>query len=337
MIGDCDSGSAIGWRLSDYWDFSWLLAVGATLFNRSDLADGIENYPVEAFLNTGLEGLEKFNALKRPRSPRSICNRVRTTGYKGFPAGGYHVSKDSYFQIIFDSGPLGISPGFGHGHADALSILINIENKPVLVDSGTMYYNANPQVRSYFRETSAHNTLTVGGANQADVLDTFRWVSDYRVQWTDAIETGKFRVFSGLLVTSSYVHKRTILHALEKGLIISDTVWIQGKSIVQGHFHFHPNINVNIKGTNKFLLSDGKDLLEMSWAQSLNVPSESIQGSWEPMLGWYSRSYGQMVSTKTLRFRFDILNRGELITVIERPDIHKSWNEELQFLKSIQD
>jgi hypothetical protein len=107
--------------------------------------------------------------------------------------------------------------------------------------------------------------------------------------------------------------------------------------MVQGHFHFHPNINVDIRGRNKFLLSDGKDLLEMSWAQSLNVPSESIQGTWEPMLGWYSGSYGQMVSTKTLRFRFDILNRGELITVIERPNIQKCWNEELQFLKSIQD
>jgi len=69
--------------------------------------------------------------------------------------------------------------------------------------------------------------------------------------------------------------------------------------------------------------------------QSPHVSSELIEGSREPMLGWYSGSYGQMVSTKTVRFKFKILNRGELITVIERPKIHKNWNEELLFLRSI--
>jgi hypothetical protein len=107
--------------------------------------------------------------------------------------------------------------------------------------------------------------------------------------------------------------------------------------MVQGHFHFHPNINVDKKGRNKFLLSNGENLLEMSWPELPDVSSELIEGSREPMLGWYSGSYGHMVSTKTLKFSFDILNRGELITLIERPNIHKSWNEELLFLKSIQD
>ena len=335
MVGDADSGSAIGWRLAEYWDFSWLLAVGATLFNRADLADGIEKFPAEAFLNTGLHGLEKFRDLKGPSIQGSISNKIKPSQYRSFPTGGYHISRDSYFQLIFDSGPLGIPPGFGHGHADALSILINVENKPVIVDPGTMHYNAQPEVRTYFRETSAHNTLMIGRASQSEVLDTFRWVSGYRVQWIDAIETSEFRVLSGTLVTNFYIHQRTVLHRFEMGLIISDVISVQGDSMVQGHLHFHPNININRIGRNKFLISDEKDLLEVFLPQSSHISSELIEGFREPMLGWYSGRYGQMVSTKTLRFRFDILNRGELITVIERPKIHKNWNEELLFLRSI--
>lgn len=335
MVGDSDSGSAIGWRLAEYWDFSWLLAVGATMFNRADLADGIEKFPAEAFLNTGLHGLEKFRDLKSRSIQMSISNKIKPSRYRSFPTGGYHISRDSYFQLIFDSGPLGIPPGFGHGHADALSILINVENKPVIVDPGTMHYNAQPEVRTYFRETSAHNTLMIGRASQSEVLDTFRWVSDYRVQWIDAIETREFRVLSGTLATNFYSHQRTVLHRFEMGLIISDVISVQGDSMVQGHLHFHPNINIKPMGRNKFLLSHGKNLLEISLPQSPHVSSELIEGAREPMLGWYSGSYGQMVSTKTVRFKFKILNRGELITVIERPKIHKNWNEELLFLKSI--
>ncbi len=59
MIGDSDSGSAIGWGLENYWDFSWLLAAGSTLLNTPSLTEGIEKYPAEAFLNTGLEGLRE--------------------------------------------------------------------------------------------------------------------------------------------------------------------------------------------------------------------------------------------------------------------------------------
>ncbi|MGO8881679.1 MAG: alginate lyase family protein, partial [Desulfomonilaceae bacterium] len=159
MIGDADSGSAIGWRLSDYWDFSWLLAAGSTLLNAPHLARGIGKLPAEAFLNVGLEGLNKFNSSGRRASRHIPTPKIKASSYVDFPVGGYHVTSDSYFRMIFDSGPLGIYPGFGHGHADALSILLNVRNKPLIIDSGTMHYNAEADVRDYFRKTQSHNTL----------------------------------------------------------------------------------------------------------------------------------------------------------------------------------
>ncbi|MCL5126037.1 MAG: heparinase II/III family protein [Deltaproteobacteria bacterium] len=334
MIGDCDSGSAIGWRLMEYWDFSWLLSAGSTLFERPGLAKGIENYPAEAFLNTGLEGLEKFKAFDSSRMKPFSAPGHKTSNYADFPAGGYHVSNDSYFQMIFDSGPLGISPGYGHGHADALSILINFENRPIIVDTGTMHYNAALESRSYFRETRSHNTLVVNNAGQVKILDTFKWASGYHVQWVDAIAMDDFRLFSGELFTDSYVHQRIVLHVIEKGFIIYDRIWTQGLALVDGYFHFHPSIEIRVSSSNRFIVSRDKDLLELIVVQPSSIFSYVAKGSINPMVGWYSESYGKMVPSKTLKFSHHILNVDESVTVIQRPGASLNYAEKLKHVKS---
>jgi hypothetical protein len=67
MIGDSDTGRAIGWPLSDFWDFSWLVAAGAALLDRPSLSDGIEDFPAESFLLLGEEGLESLAKHKSGR------------------------------------------------------------------------------------------------------------------------------------------------------------------------------------------------------------------------------------------------------------------------------
>jgi Heparinase II/III-like protein/Heparinase II/III N-terminus len=333
MIGDSDSGSAIGWGLENYWDFSWLLAAGSTLLNTASLAEGIEKYPAEAFLNTGLEGLEKFNSFRTAQSGRSVATKARTSNYSGFPVGGYHCSRDSYFQMVFDSGPLGMYPGFGHGHADALSVWLNIGNKPIIVDSGTMRYNAQFDVRSFFRQTSSHNTLVINRSGQAEVLDTFKWASNYRVDWSDAIEMANFRVFSGLLFTNSYIHKRIILHSFEKGFIICDRVSVHGDASVESYFHLHPDVCVDCRDRNKFLISDENELFEVILPRIEGTSCQVVRGSKDPMQGWYSESYGLVAPSYSLKFSINISNTCELVTIIQRPGISLGQAEGLQLLR----
>ncbi len=334
MIGDFDSGSAIGWRLTDYSDFSWLLAAGSTLFNRPNLAEGIEKYPAEAFLNTGLEGLNKFKKFSHRPIKSFGASKDKISNNIEFPIGGYHISNDSYFQMIFDSGPLGIYPGYGHGHADALSILMSIENQPIIVDTGTLHYNAGLESRSYFRQTLSHNTLTINNTGQAEILDTFKWVSGYRIQWVDVVKNDDFRLFSGEVVTGSYVHQREVLHAIENGFIICDRIWTQGHACVEGHFHLHPDVNVRSYKKNEFIISDGKDLLQLILFQPSDISSSIVKGSNTPMLGWYSASYGHMVPTSTIRFCLDIWNKRELVTIIQRPGLSTDWIYKCDFVKS---
>ncbi|MHB8203727.1 MAG: heparinase II/III family protein [Desulfomonilaceae bacterium] len=328
MIGDSDSGSAIGWRLSPYWDFSWLLAAGSTLLDAPRLAIGIERFPAEAFLNTGLEGLNKFDSIVRRSGKHILSQSIKSDSYVDFPVGGYHVSTDSYFHLIFDSGPLGIYPGFGHGHADALAILLNVKNRPVVIDSGTMRYNTAPEVRGYFRKTYSHNTLVVDGRNQAEVLDTFKWGSDYSVKWNDTIARDGYRLFSGLLFSGSFMHQRMVLHVLEKGLIILDRTHSENNIAIEGHLHFAPDIMLKPTGVNNFLVTCGNELIEVILPQS-STYCGIVKGSENPMLGWYSENYGEMVPTGCLKFCSAGSNGVELVTVIRRRGFSLEWPREL--------
>ena len=50
-----------------------------------------------------------------------------------------------------------------HAHADALSVEVRYGGVDVLADPGTYCYHGEPEWRSYFRSTIAHNTVEVAG------------------------------------------------------------------------------------------------------------------------------------------------------------------------------
>jgi hypothetical protein len=332
MIGDADSGCAIGWRLSDYWDFSWLLAAGASLLNEPGLAGGIDDFPVEAFLDTGLEGLAKFRSFSTSSRLRSGANNTTHLSSVDFPVGGYHVSTDSLFKLIFDSGPLGIYPGFGHGHADALSIIISVNNRPFLVDSGTMRYNGAPDVRNYFRGTSAHNTLTIDGQSQSQVLETFKWACGYKVHWFEPIIRSKYRIFSALLNGRSFNHQRIIVHFPDKGFLIRDRVTASGDFVMEGHLHFSPDTEIKDLCYNKFTASLEKEFLDVEFSGSPSGCSQIVHGSSNQMLGWYSRNYGQKEEGPCVKFCANAERRIDFMTVIRLPGYFLRWTDEMNSL-----
>ncbi len=95
--------------------------------------------------------------------PPSVSTRCRT-----FPVSGYStIRTGGGVTLCFDHGPLGMSPLFNHGHADALSITLAKDGVQILVDPGTYRYNGSPEWRRYFKGTSAHNTVCIDGEDQA--------------------------------------------------------------------------------------------------------------------------------------------------------------------------
>ena len=108
---------------------------------------------------------------------------------KTFPVSGYTLLRKSAFpgmEVVFDHGPLGMPPSFGHGHADALSVYVSCDSEELLVDSGTFTYTGDPQLRKYFRSTLAHNTVVVDGKSQAMQQTSFMWSDPYTARLVQA-------------------------------------------------------------------------------------------------------------------------------------------------------
>jgi hypothetical protein len=103
----------------------------------------------------------------------------RPAGLHSFTAGGLSVWRGEMaghdVTLRFDHGPLGYLSIAAHGHADALSIALDIDAQPVLVDPGTYLYGSGGVWREWFRSTPAHNTLNIDGQSQSTISGAFNW------------------------------------------------------------------------------------------------------------------------------------------------------------------
>ena len=102
-----------------------------------------------------------------------------------FRDGGMSLIRQDAGRLLFRHADLGLPDMYGHGHADALSILFFWKNIQVLADNGSGQYNGDQSVRNYFRSTIAHNTVELGGRDQAKMLGPFLWSDSYETVLDD--------------------------------------------------------------------------------------------------------------------------------------------------------
>ncbi|HTO27989.1 MAG TPA: heparinase II/III-family protein, partial [Devosia sp.] len=110
-------------------------------------------------------------------------------GLQCFAAGGLSVWRGEMaghqVALRFDHGPLGYLSIAAHGHADALSLTLDIDAQPVLVDPGTYLYGSGGAWREWFRSTPAHNTLNLEAQSQSTMSGAFNWSHK---AWTRLLE-----------------------------------------------------------------------------------------------------------------------------------------------------
>jgi hypothetical protein len=108
-------------------------------------------------------------------SRRSVPHRSRALAESG-----YVVMRAEGVRVVVDVAELGLGTLAAHGHADALSVLVDLDG-PLLRDSGTGMY-APRDVRDEFRVTAAHNTVVVDDESQAAPLGPHLWGRRYEVE-----------------------------------------------------------------------------------------------------------------------------------------------------------
>ncbi|MFH1294041.1 MAG: alginate lyase family protein, partial [Pseudomonadota bacterium] len=151
--------------------FPGLLSIGAYLFDRSDWLRDCYSAVARLKFWTG-------DTMKQPPVAEPTNRQFAYSDepqIKTYADGGMTLMKWGKGSLLFRHAPLGSGDTCGHGHADALSVLFHWNNVPILIDLGSGQYNGNQDIRNFFRSTIAHNTIEIGGINQAKILGPFLW------------------------------------------------------------------------------------------------------------------------------------------------------------------
>ena len=115
------------------------------------------------------------NVAKSSRSLIKACKNILGTNpekQNSFSQSGYYKIDKGNISLLIDAGKVGPDYNPGHAHCDCLSFELCINGEPVLVNSGTYQYQG--EKRSFFRSTSAHNTLMVSGREQSEMWGEHR-------------------------------------------------------------------------------------------------------------------------------------------------------------------
>lgn len=109
-----------------------------------------------------------------PSELREYADRLNIEwGTSSLKESGYRRWVTSNYQVVVDVAQLGPSYNLGHSHADTFNFVMNIADRPFVVDTGTSVYAAGKR-RDYERSTKAHNTVCIDGKNSSAVWGAFR-------------------------------------------------------------------------------------------------------------------------------------------------------------------
>ena len=237
-------------------------------------------------------------------------------GLKTFRHGGYSVAREWLKQreilTVFDHGPLGYLSIAAHGHADALSLWLHVDGRPVLIDAGTFCYHGDGAWRDYFRGSAAHNTLLLEGDDQSVIAGPFNWgekaetrliESDAGEHWAVEAEHDGYRSFY------QYRHRRRLERIGPGELMITDRLLGDGGvRRVEVGFLFAPGLTVGATSRGWDVRAGDRVILEMRHEGNLKGWVES--GRTAPKSGWVSPSFGVRLATQRLVFAGKMWNEA---------------------------
>jgi hypothetical protein len=315
-FGDADDGYVT--RLSrepGFMPFSSLLATGAVLFGRGDFAAKSGHLDDKTRMLVG-EGEWRTLA----GTGRAGASRPRLV----FPEGGYFVlgrdlETEREVRAVIGAGPLGYLSIAAHGHADALSLVLSIAGREMLVDPGTYSYHTNPEWRRYFRGTAAHNTVQVDGADQSIQGGNFMWMRHAHARCTHLASVHSHEEFVGehdgyLRLADPVLHRRSV--RLEEGrIVVEDQLTCAGAHDVERHWHFSERCDAAVLG-GAVAVNNGPVQLTLR-SMSLTTNLALLTGSSVPIAGWISRAFDMKQPATTATFRDRIYGTATLTTILE--------------------
>jgi hypothetical protein len=224
-----------------------------------------------------------------------------------YPAEGHFIFRNKDILFHFDVAPLGYLSIAGHGHADALSIILHVAGKPILVDPGTYTYHTEREWREYFVGTLAHNTICIDRKNQATLAGPTLWHNHYKSKVLRCESDNKHDFV--LAEHTGYrkkgiVHKRSVLFDKEKlNFEITDSVEFAkvGSHFFQLPLHFHPSV-LPVLSNNNIRITAESVIIDISLDKQFEYVL--LKGNTSPIIGWYSEHFGKKESSACVLAEF---------------------------------
>lgn len=244
---------------------------------------------------------------------------------KVFREGGYFLLGDQFgmddeVKIIFDCGPLGFLGIAAHGHADALSFVLNYGGDNFLIDPGTYKYFVDEGMRNYFRSTVAHNTIRVDKIDQSEMTGPFLWgfkadaqagvyVSDEQFDSIEGSHNGYFRLKDGVS------HKRKLAYDKKhRVLYVYDMLDMENMHVIEQMYHIDKRCEIT-GSENIYTLCVNDNAIRITLDEQLEWLLHS--GQKNPMLGWQSEYFGDIAPCHTFMGSINSTSSASLMTKIE--------------------
>jgi len=318
-IGDNDDARPLAFDVADNWDFRHFQGIGAVLFGRADFKTTAGRFSEDAFWLLGPDAYAEFQ-----RIPAQSPSRVSTL----LGGAGYAVMRSDWSSradyVCFDCGEQAAGlrhddiPSAAHGHADALAVVVLLGGRPVLVDSGFYSYNGDRAWERYFRETFAHNTVTVDGSSQALHVGRMTWTRAPRVTveatellgahgWARASHDGYLRGAEGI------THRRTVWLRPGGYVVLYDELFGSGRHTVELVFQLAPDLLPILSPSGYAAESDD---VAIAWCASGGLSAHLECGGSVPESGWVAPHLGQRVAAPRLSLKGTMADRLTVLTVI---------------------
>lgn len=319
MIGDADDGLVV--KLAAEPGFSThasLIATGAVLFNRADLAAKAGALDGKTSTLLGVEAVRRLANLK-------IRGRHRFRPRQQFAESGYYLLGSAFdtpdeVRLLADAGPLGYLSIAAHGHADALSFVLNIGDREILVDPGTYSYHTDPAWRRYFRSTRAHNTVGVDNLDQSVQAGNFMWSEHARARCIEFEAVGDQQRFVGEhygyeRLDDPVVHRREIMFDARRQFIeVTDILRCQGEHDARRSWHFAEECQVDRAGA-VLKVTAGTTQVFIEPQEDLDTVHVFRAGTAEQG-GWVSRRFGHKVPATSAHWHSRVRGQTTLRTRI---------------------
>ncbi|MCQ4913516.1 heparinase II/III family protein [Bacteroides nordii] len=178
----------------------------------------------------------------------------------GLSDSGYRKLATNKFECVVDVSHVGPDYQPGHAHADTFTFELHINDRPVIIDTGTSTYEVN-ETRFYERSTAAHNTVVVDNTNSSEVWAGHRVGKRAYVNILEDTQNRLIAAHSGYK-SKGLIHTRSF-SVKDDLLIISDVIATDAIA----YLHFHPEEKIEmsdneIKGMDYSILISGAFSIE---------------------------------------------------------------------------